>query len=453
MTAVVNQATEPLYQQLLEEFEEKVAQEQPAEPAFLQEARQYAFERFKRLGFPTVRVEDWKYTNIIPFLKDLYLHNGHLNVGAAGAKLDDNVLKTAAIAYMDCYQVLLLNGRLQQNNSQQQLPPFLKVLPMAEAVQEPAFQRYFGQSVDVDQYHFAALNTAFFSDGLFVEIAPNSHLDKPLHIVHSFAGEKNLLVQPRHLVVAHRSASLTIIESVVTDTTDAKILVNSLTEVVVEENAQLTQYTVQRAKKTLRHLQQTEVCQLRDSVYTNYTFSLPSAELLRNNLHVHLDEEHAESHLYGLYLTAGRQLVDNHTFMNHKVAHCESNEIYKGVLLDNSVGVFNGKVFVRQDAQKTNAFQQNNNLLLSPKATINSKPQLEIFADDVKCSHGSTTGQLNPEALFYLKTRGISDHTAKAMLVNAFAFDVTEKIKIPELEAYINRLISEYVPAEQEAVV
>jgi Fe-S cluster assembly protein SufD len=349
--------------------------------------------------------------------------------------------------------VVLQNGRLHTPAPGQQLPPFLKVLPLAEAKQEQAFQEYFGRVVDVDQYHFAALNTALFTDGLFIEIAPNAHLDKPLHIVHAFTGQSNLFLQPRHLVVAHRSASLTVIESVVSDDSDAKILVNSLTEVVLEQNARLTQYTVQRAKKGLRHLQQTEVCQKRDSVYTNYTFSLPAAELLRNNLHVHLDEGHTESHLYGLYLTADRQLVDNHTFMNHLMPHCESNEIYKGVLLDNSVGVFNGKVYVRKDAQKTNAFQQNNNLLLSQKATINSKPQLEIFADDVKCSHGSTTGQLNPEALFYLKTRGISDQTAKAMLVNAFAFDVTEKIEIPELEAYINHLIDQFVPADQEAMV
>jgi Fe-S cluster assembly protein SufD len=164
-------------------------------------------------------------------------------------------------------------------------------------------------------------------------------------------------------------------------------------------------------------------------------------------LHLLLEEEHTESHLYGLYLAAGNQLVDNHTLVDHQKPSCQSNELYKGVLLEQSTGVFNGKIYVHKDAQKTNAFQQNNNLVLSNKATIDSKPQLEIYADDVKCSHGTTVGQFSEEALFYLRSRGIGEDTAKGLLVSAFAFDVTEKIKIPELEVYINRLISEHINA------
>jgi Fe-S cluster assembly protein SufD len=176
---------------------------------------------------------------------------------------------------------------------------------------------------------------------------------------------------------------------------------------------------------------------------------MPKADLIRNNLHVSLNDDQTETHLYGLYLGEDNQLIDNHSLIHHKKPNCNSNEIYKGVLSDKAVGVFNGKVFVEPEAQKTNAFQQNNNLLLSNKATINTKPQLEIFADDVKCSHGATVGQLSKEAMFYLQSRGIGQEAARALLVNAFAFDVTEKIKIPELEQYINNLITDHIPGNK----
>jgi Fe-S cluster assembly protein SufD len=184
-------------------------------------------------------------------------------------------------------------------------------------------------------------------------------------------------------------------------------------------------------------------------LYNNFTFSLPEAEFIRNNLNVSLDDEHTETHLFGLYLGIGNQLIDNHTSVKHNHPHCDSNEVYKGVLTDNATGVFNGKIYVHHDAQKTNAFQQNNNLLLGGTATINSKPQLEIFADDVKCSHGSTVGQLNKEALFYLQSRGISRESAKALLINAFAFDVTDKIKLPALKKHVNRQVSYYLKPEK----
>ncbi|MCC9138153.1 Fe-S cluster assembly protein SufD [Pontibacter silvestris] len=443
---MAKQVSTPLYQQLLDRFDGGLAIAQQAEPAFLKNARLQAQDSFRNLGFPSTRVEDWKYTNIAPFLKNNYsLDHEH-------AVLHENTLDAAIIEGLDCYKLVLLNGKLMATGYKEQLPSFIKIRPMAEAKEEAGFQKYFGKQIELEKYHLAALNTASFSDGFFIEVNANANLDKPLHIVHTFSADKDLFVQPRHLIIAHRGASLDVIESVVSDNNAAKMFVNSLSEVVVEENANVNHYVLQTAQEGLRLISHTEVSQKRDSVYSNYTFSLPSAELLRNNLHINLDSEHTESHLYGLYLGADHQLVDNHTFMNHRLAHCESNEIYKGVLLENATGVFNGKVYVHQDAQKTNAFQQNNNLLLSTKATINSKPQLEIFADDVKCSHGSTIGQLSQEALFYLQSRGISEDSARALLVTAFAFDVTEKIKIPELEVYINKLINHHIPANQEMI-
>jgi Fe-S cluster assembly protein SufD len=397
---------------------------------------------FNRQGFPTRRNEEWKYTNITPFLQEKYVID---SVSAGKAQMD--LVASANIPHLDCYQLVLVNGQLQAQEDLAVLPSGIKVQSVTEAQKDAAFATYFDKSTDLEKFPFTALNTALFTNGLFIEIEAHAVIEKPLHIVHVFtAGNDNVFVQPRHLVVVHKSASFNLIESLVSHESSSKIFINSLTEVFIEENAQCDHYVLQTAKSGTRLITATEASQSRHSVYSNYTFSLPGADIIRNNLHLSLNEKETESHLFGLYLGAGKQLIDNHSLVNHKMPHCNSNEIYKGVLTENSTGVFNGKIFVQQDAQKTNAFQQNNNLLLSDKASVNSKPQLEIFADDVKCSHGSTVGQLSKEAMFYLQSRGIGEQKAKALLVNAFAFDVTEKIKIPELEEYINHLITHHIP-------
>jgi Fe-S cluster assembly protein SufD len=255
------------------------------------------------------------------------------------------------------------------------------------------------------------------------------------------------MVNPRHVFVIDRNAVLSLIETTVSLSGGAKLLVNSLTEVIVRNDARVDHAIVQTATEGARLLQHTTVRQKKQSLYNSYTFTMPGADLVRNDLQSRLEEPHTETHLYGLYLTAGHQLVDNHTLVDHQKPSCFSNELYKGVLLEQSTGVFNGKVYVHKDAQKTNAFQQNNNLVIGKKATIDSKPELEIFADDVKCSHGSTVGQFSEEALFYLRARGIGETTAKALLISAFAFDVTAKISHPALETYLNQLISQHIPS------
>jgi Fe-S cluster assembly protein SufD len=445
---MATQLSSPLYQAVLDAFDGHPAADRNGEPDFLVAARQQAMAHFREMGFPTTRVEDWKYTNLGPFLREGYQVDGLAEDTLPPAPA---LLAAATVPGLECYQVVLRNGRYLADTGAP-LPPFVKVRRLSEARQDPAFQEYFGRQTNVARHPFAALNTALFQEGLLIEVEAHAHPDKPLHLVHTYTGTANRLVQPRHLVVVHPQASLSLIESVATDSGGHRILVNSVTEVEVAGNARVDHYLLQAAQPGLLQIQHTEVCQRRDSVYSSYTFSLPGAELLRNNLHVNLAEANTESHLYGFYLAAEHQLVDNHTVMNHRMPHCESNEVYKGVLLDTAIGVFNGKVLVQPDAQKTNAFQQNNNLLLSPRAVIYSKPQLEIYADDVKCSHGSTTGQLNPEALFYLRSRGISEAGARALLVQAFAFDVTDQVKIPKLKGYINQLITRHLPVDQEMV-
>jgi len=455
---MTQESTIPLYEEVVNGFNKlfssladgKIGQESND----LRRARQSAFEKFRELGFPSIRHEDWKYTNIARFLKENYALDG-INVSGKGsvsgnglssdASLQELISK-AAIPDLDCYRIVLVNGSWLGRESGEELPGGIQLITVADAKQDPTLSVYFERTAEWAQQHFAALNAALFGDGLFIRAAAGALPDKPLHIVHVFTADRNLLVQPRHIWVINRNAELTVIESVVSATGDARIWANTLTEIIVHQDAKLDHTMIQAAGTGTRMVQHTTVRQKRQSLYNNYTFTLPGADLVRNELQNRLEEDHTESHLYGLYLAAGHQLVDNHTLVDHQKPSCLSNELYKGVLLEEATGVFNGKVYVHKDAQKTNAFQQNNNLVISKKATIDSKPQLEIYADDVKCSHGSTVGQFSDEALFYLRSRGIGEDSAKALLINAFAFDVTEKICIPAVEAHINELISHHIP-------
>jgi Fe-S cluster assembly protein SufD len=454
---MVLEPTIPLYEEVVNGFDKMLSADGSSqESSGLRRARQLAFDQFRKLGFPTIRNEDWKYTNIARFLKDEYDLSGKVPAGAVQAIHDPAFLDNSTIPGLDCHRIVLVNGSWQDRPAETPFPPGLQVLTVAEARQDPSLSAFFERSPEFEELHFTALNAALFSDGLFIRVDAGFVPDKPLHIIHLYSGDRNLLVQPRHIVLLNRNASLTIIESVLPvgesaaagrAAADSIILVNSLTEMILEPDAQLEHLTIQTPGASTRLIQHTTVRQRRQSLYNNFTVTLPGNDLVRNELHIRLEEEYAETHLYGLYLAGGRQLVDNHTLVDHQKPSCQSNELYKGVLLEQSTGVFNGKIYVHKDAQKTNAFQQNNNLVISKQATIDSKPQLEIFADDVKCSHGSTVGQFSEEALFYLRSRGIGEDAAKGLLINAFAFDVTERIRMPALRAHINRLISGHIPS------
>jgi Fe-S cluster assembly protein SufD len=442
---MLTQITSSLYDQFIAEFETRASLKHPAETASLTALRESAFSAFKRLGFPSTKVEDWKYTNLAPFLKELY----DIDSDTGESSLVEAAVSAAKIPELDCYRLVLVNGQYRADLSDIIQLDGVFVLPIAEAAGRPAFKSHFGQYAEAEKNHFVALNTALFSNGLFIEIRNKIIVDKPIHIIHVAAPSNNLFLQPRHLFVAGMQSDVSIAESYITaGGNNASVFINHVSEIVVAENARVQHYYIQTGDVRTRYVHFTEVRQERSSLYNNYKASFPGTGLLRNNLNIVLDGENIESHLYGIYLAGGRQLIDNHTLVDHRKPHCQSNELYKGVMKDESVGVFNGKIFVRHQAQKTNAFQQNNNLMLSKKAVVDSKPQLEIFADDVKCSHGSTIGQFNDEALFYLKSRGIGAEKAKALLIHAFAFDVTEKIPLPAVQAHINHLIEEGLVAE-----
>lgn len=436
MENTITKISASLYDQLIDSIEDKL--QSTSESAELTALREEAFQQFKKLGFPSTKVEDWKYTNLTRFLNEGY------NIEEAGDfTLSKKFIQQLQIPSLNCYTIILLNGKYVAEFSDAVSEKGITVLPIYEATEIPAFKKHFGKHTDIETNHFEALNTALFNDGIYVEVQNKAIIDKPIHIVHINTSQKNLFVQPRFLYVVDPQAEVSIVESYVTTENHAAVFSNEVSEIVIGENAKLQHYYIQAGNKNTRSIQHTEIYQQTSSLYNNYKASFPGTDLLRNNINVVLDGTNVESHLFGLYLSGGQQLVDNHTIVDHRQPNCFSNELYKGVMKDEAKGVFNGKVFVRKQAQKTNAFQQNNNLMLSKKATVDSKPQLEIFADDVKCSHGSTVGQFNDEALFYLRSRGIGDKKARTLLVQAFAFDVTEKFPIPEIRSHINHLIED----------
>jgi Fe-S cluster assembly protein SufD len=305
---------------------------------------------------------------------------------------------------------------------------------------QPAFfTEHFSKYAKVDSA-FVALNTAFAQDGVVIYIPDGKIIEDPIHIL-NITGEagKNILAQPRNLIVMGRDTQVKLVESYHSRGTEANFS-NVVTEVINGEGSYVELYKIQDENHDSFHVNLTQVEQQKGSNFTTYTVSLGGA-ITRNDLNAVLDAENVQANLYGLYIIEGTQHVDNHSLIDHAKPNCESRELYKGVLGGKSRGVFNGKVFVRKDAQKTNAYQSNKAMLLSKEAMIDTKPQLEIYADDVKCSHGAAIGQLDEESVFYLRSRGIGEEQAKAVLIRAFANDVFEEIKLEPLHTYLNKLV------------
>ncbi len=436
---MATQVAIPLYDQLSKDFQQRTVVPENEDDT-LYNWRRRAFDKFRQQGFPSIRQEDWKYTNLVPYLKeelqtDLPSHDYN--------EITPETVQKFYINKLEANVLVLVNGELNTSLSSFHGDGDVSIQSINSAADHELYRPYMGKEIDLRHDTLAALNSALFNDGLFIEVRANAVVEKPLHIINLYTSPKNIFLQPRHLIVAHKSAAVSIIETSANINNDAIVWINSVTEVYAEQNAQVNHYVLQSGLVNTREVNHTEVTQHTHSLYNNYTVTLPGADLVRNNLNVNLVESATETHLYGLYLGADHQLIDNHTTVDHRKPNCFSNELYKGVLAGNAKAVFNGKIFVHREAQKTNAFQQNNNLLLSDKAVIDSKPQLEIFADDVKCSHGSTAGQFNNEALFYLRSRGISESSARSLLVSAFAFDVINKIKVGALRSHIEKLINQ----------
>lgn len=391
-----------------------------------------AFKRFMQNGFPTVKDEEWKYTNLAP------IANGGFKP-IAKSSFDAKSLSSLLIAGEDVHLFVFVNGFLDTVLSKSgSLPDGVTVGSLSEHHSNPSVRQHLGKIATMQKGTLVDLNTAFMSEGAFLHVAKGVHLDKPVHFLFvNDSPDAPALVSPRNLFIAEEASNVQVIESFHTNGTSSSAFTNAVTEVFTDRNAVLDLTKVQLENRNSYHVGYTAAKQHRHSEFHITTMTLDGA-IVRNNLNILLAEEHCTSYLYGLYLLDGTQLVDNHSLVDHAVPNCQSNELYKGIIDGKAQGVFNGKIFVRKDAQKTNAYQSNKNILLSDDASMNTKPQLEIFADDVKCSHGTTTGQLDEEALFYLRSRGIGEDHARAFLNIAFAGDVIQKVAYEPLR---NRLM------------
>ena len=389
--------------------------------------RRDAISYFSDLKFPTLKDEEWKYTNIAP----LFRYN---------FKPVDPTEKIEKFLFdkMEHSLLVFVNGHYSEELSNiQNLPKDVIVSNIATAINDHSaiVKKHFGQYADYKSHIFTALSTAF------VYIPDGKIIEHPIHILFlSDCKEEKLLIQPRNLFVAGKDSQATIIEHY-TSFEDCTYFTNTVTEVVADENAIVDHIKLQEESKNAFHIARMEVDQERNSNFTSHLIST-GGNISRNDFNTRFNNEGGECMLNGLFLTTGAQLFDIHSMIDHAKPHCNSHEHYKGILDDKSRGVFNGKVMVRKDAQKTNAFQENNNIILSDSALINTKPQLEIFADDVKCSHGATIGQLDSESMFYLRSRGISEETARTILIRAFASDVIKSIKVNEVRNYLEEILN-----------
>lgn len=413
--------------------------------AILNRGRQSAIENFNLLGLPEAKSEKYKYSKIEPlFTQDLEKYFSPKDITF---KIDD--IFRCDIPEIGTDLALVLNGfYLPKGDKLKRLDNGVIYGSLAEAsLKYPEIvSKHYNTVADNTSEGLVALNTAFVQDGVFIYVPKGVEMDRPIQIINLLMSDENLFVQYRNLVVMEESSKASIV--ICDHTLSAqKFLSNVVTEVVAKPNSNLELIKMQNEHNDSAQLSHTYVHQQRDSKVTTNTISLHGG-FIRNNLNVLLDDVGCESNSYGLHLTDRTQHIDNYSFIDHAKPHCTSNELFKGIMDDQATGAFNGRILVRRDAQQTQAFQSNNNLLLTADAKMNTKPQLEIYADDVKCSHGATVGQLDMEAKFYMQARGIGEKEAKLLLMIGFAHDVVKKISIEPLRERIDDLVNKRLRGE-----
>jgi len=408
------------------------------------EIRTKAFADFESKGFPTKKDEEWKYTSLKAILnKEFSVFSKEENT----VELKD--VKKYFVHEIDSYKIVFIDG-IYSSFLSDTTHGGMDICLMSSALKKPKYKiiidHYFNKLANRSN-SITSLNTAFSEQGAYIHIPKNNMVPKPIQLLYfSTKNEEQLLLQPRNLIIVDENSQVQIIERHQSLTTN-DVLTNSVTEIFANKRAIVDYYKIQNDTENASLIDQTFVQQKDHSNVSVNTFSF-GGKLTRNHLEFHQEGQRIDSNLNGITIIGNKQLVDNHTTVFHKYPNCESHEMYKGIYADSSTGVFNGKVIVNKEAQKTNAFQQNNNVLIGEKANINTKPQLEIFADDVKCSHGCTIGQLDAAALFYMQQRGIPKKEAQGLLLYAFSNDVVEKIKIPELKSRITKLIARKLGVE-----
>lgn len=443
--------------QVLEEKNSYLSDFAEAEPrlaskgaAWLAPIQKAAIKSFTELGFPTLHDEAWRFTNVAPLTKIGFKLAGP---GDLASPADGH---PGALVFKELAgsTLVFLNGHFAPAlSSIHGLPVGVKVMSLAEAIEkerslvEPHLARH-ANSAD---HAFVALNTAFLSDGAFVHIPKGVVVEQPIHLVYvSTAGEEPTVSHPRSLIIAGEASQSTILETYASISPDV-YFTNAVTEIIGGENSVIDHYKLQQESEAAYHFSRTQLNLARSANFTSHSL-LFGAALTRNEVSARLDGEGIECVVNGLYMTGGSQHVDNHMLIDHAKPHCNSHELFKGILDGKSNGVFSGKIIVRQDAQKTDAKQSNKNLLLSGTASIDTQPQLEIFANDVKCTHGATIGQLDAEAIFYLRARGISEREARGLLTYAFANDIVERVKIAEVKERVGVVLAEKFRRDSAAI-
>ncbi|KAA5820870.1 Fe-S cluster assembly protein SufD [Algibacter amylolyticus] len=405
--------------------------------SYVHDVRTDAIKIFEDQGFPSKKEEAWKYTSLNSILKEDYsVFPKQENA------LEFKDIKKYFIHDIDTYKIVFIDGKYASHLSQT-THDGIDVCLMSSALNKPKYQlvikNYFNKAAEKDS--LTSLNTAFSCEGAYIHIPKNKIVEKPIQILHFSTGnESATMLQPRNLVVVGENSHVQILERH-QSLAENPVLTNSVTEIFANKRAIVDFYKIQNDNENATLIDHTFVKQSRESFASVHTFSF-GGKLIRNNLNFYQEGERIDSTLKGITIIGNKQHVDHNTLVHHIEPNCESHQDYKGIFDDSSTGVFNGKVLVNKEAQKTNAFQANNNILISDKASINTKPQLEIFADDVKCSHGCTIGQLDESAMFYMQSRGIPEKEAKALLMFAFSNNVLSSVKIPELKQRITKIIA-----------
>lgn len=405
--------------------------------SYVHSIRSKAIKKFESEGFPTKKLESWKYTS----LKRTLRYDYKLFPSKKGT-IDFKDIQDYLINDIESYKIVFVNGKYYSNLSEtthEGMDICILSSALTQSKYDLIIENYFDKISKKDG--ITSLNTAFSHEGAYIHIPKNIQVDKPIQILHFSTGEnESLMFQPRNLIVVDENSQVEIIERC-QSITNNNVLVNSVSEIYVNKKSNVKHYKIQNDKKSSSLIDNTFVSQEHSSSYNLHTFSF-GGDLTRNNLNIFQNDQRIESTINGITIIDDKQHVDHNTLIHHKEPNCTSHQDYKGIYGGRSVGVFNGRVLVEKEAQKTNAFQANNNVLISDKASINTKPQLEIFADDVRCSHGCTIGQLDNNALFYLRSRGIPEKEATALMMFGFANKVLSSVQNQEIKSMISKIIA-----------
>ena len=405
--------------------------------------RQSAFNIFQESGFPSTRKENWKYTDVRPIAKNLFSNIANGNVVISDDEIDAILFKE-----LECIELVFVNGAYSEKYSNiKNLPNELTIKNMANALvnDEDFLKKHLSQYVSDEASSFTALNTAFIQDGAYINVPSDLILERPISITYISKDNSNVFAtHPRNLIFMGENSKATIIENYI-GIDDTNYFTNAVTETSLSQGASLEHYKIQQESSNAFHIGNLNTSQNKDSRFESHSISIGGA-LVRNDINAQLNEEGAEIIMNGLYMTDNAQHIDNHTRVDHFKPYTQSNQNYRGVLNGKSRGVFNGKVVVHPQAQKIEAYQNNANLLLSDDAEIDTKPELEIYADDVKCNHGATIGQLDNDMLFYLRSRAVDEQTARSLLTYAFADEIINNISFQSIKNKLEHLIIGRLP-------